>query len=71
MATRVRTEMTGLVQRVEKRVGDTVEAGEVLIILEAMKMELPVEAPVAGTVAEIHCRVGQSVAEGDVVVVLA
>jgi biotin carboxyl carrier protein len=71
MATRVRTEMTGLVQRIEKQVGDTVQAGDALIILEAMKMELPIEAPVEGTVAEIHCKVGQSVAEGDVVVVLA
>ena len=61
----------GLVWKIEKRVGDAVAAGDVLLILESMKMELPVEAPAAGTVAEIRCMPGQRVAEGDVLVVLA
>ncbi|HEU5199586.1 MAG TPA: acetyl-CoA carboxylase biotin carboxyl carrier protein subunit [Ktedonobacterales bacterium] len=71
MATNVRTEMTGMVRRIEKQVGDTVHAGEVLLILESMKMELPVEAPTAGTISEIRCKEGQSVSEGDILLVLA
>lgn len=71
MVTNVRTEMTGMVRRIEKQVGDTVHAGEVLLILESMKMELPVEAPADGTISEIRCKEGQSVSEGDILLVLA
>ena len=42
-----------------------------LVILESMKMEMPVEAPEAGTVKEIRCKETQAVNEGDVLVVLA
>jgi len=41
--------------------GDTVKLGDVLIVLEAMKMELPVRAPGDGTVAAVHCRPGELV----------
>ena len=71
MATNVRTEITGMVRRIEKQIGDVVHAGEVLLILESMKMELPVEAPAAGTISEIRCKEGQSVSEGDILIVLA
>ena len=71
MATKVRTEITGLVRKIEKQVGDIVQAGDVLVILESMKMELPVEAPAAGTITEIRCKEGQSVTEGDILIVLA
>ncbi len=71
MATRIAAEVTGLVWKVEKSVGDVVNAGDVLIILESMKMELPLEAPVGGKIAEIRCKEGQSVSEGDVLVILA
>jgi len=71
MATNVLSEITGLVLRVEKQVGDAVKAGDVLALLESMKMELPLEAPVAGKVVEVRCQEGQSVNEGDVLVVLA
>lgn len=70
MATKVRTEITGLVRKIEKQVGDTVQAGDVLVILESMKMELPVEASAAGTITEIRCQEGQSVTEGDILIVL-
>ena len=50
--------------------GDRVEAGTVLVTLEAMKMEHVVRAPVAGTVAEIHVAVGDQVDTGDVLVVI-
>ena len=70
MATKVRTEITGLLRKIEKQVGDTVQIGDVLIILESMKMELPIEAPAAGTIIEIRCTEGQSVTEGDILIVL-
>lgn len=71
MPARVSSEVTGLVWKIEKKVGDVVDAGAVLLILESMKMELPLEAPVGGKIAEIRCKEGQSVSEGDVLVILA
>ena len=62
--------ITGTVWKIEKKVGDVVAAGDILVILESMKMEMPVEAPEAGTVREIRCKETQAVAEGDVLVVL-
>ena len=63
--------ITGTVWKIEKKVGDEVKAGDVLVILESMKMEMPVEAPEDGKVAEIRCKETQSVSEGDVLVVLS
>ena len=63
--------ITGTVWKVEVTVGQKVAAGDVLVILESMKMEMPVEAPDAGTVKEIRCRPSQPVNEGDVLVVLS
>ena len=62
--------ITGTVWKIEKKVGDAVKSGDVLVILESMKMEMPVEAPEDGTVAEIRCKETQAVSEGDVLVVL-
>ncbi len=50
--------------------GDSIAEGDTVVILESMKMEMPVEAEDAGTVAEIRCSEGQAVNEGDVLVVL-
>ena len=63
--------ITGTVWKVEVSVGQKVAAGDVLVILESMKMEMPIEAPEAGTVKEIRCQPSQPVNEGDVLVVLA
>ena len=63
--------ITGTVWKVEVSVGQVVQAGEVLVILESMKMEMPIEAPEAGMVKEIRCQPNQPVNEGDVLVVLA
>ncbi|RPH72457.1 MAG: biotin/lipoyl-binding carrier protein [Myxococcaceae bacterium] len=63
--------ITGTVWKVEVSVGQKVAAGDALVILESMKMEMPVEAPEAGTVKEIRCQPSQPVNEGDVLVVLA
>jgi acetyl-CoA carboxylase biotin carboxyl carrier protein len=62
--------ITGTVWKIEKQVGDDVQPGDVLVILESMKMEMPVEAPEAGKVKEIRCKEAQAVSEGDVLVVL-
>jgi acetyl-CoA carboxylase biotin carboxyl carrier protein len=51
-------------------VGDTIEEGDTVVILESMKMEMPVEAEDEGTVKEILVQEGQSVSEGDTLVVL-
>jgi biotin carboxyl carrier protein len=66
----VRAEMAANVWQVLVEVGDGVAAGAELVILESMKMEIPVEAPVAGTVAEVRVAPEASVQEGDVLVVL-
>jgi acetyl-CoA carboxylase biotin carboxyl carrier protein len=62
--------ITGTVWKIEKRAGEAVAAGDVLVILESMKMEMPVEAPQNGVVHEVKCAEGQSVQEGDTLVVL-
>src|SRR5215213_2101179 len=66
----VEAHITGTVWKVEVSVGDHVEEGDAVVILESMKMEMPVEAEDEGTVAEIRCEEGQAVSEGDVLVVL-
>jgi acetyl-CoA carboxylase biotin carboxyl carrier protein len=66
----IEAHITGTVWKIEVAVGDTVEDGDTVVILESMKMEMPVESEDDGTVAEIRCEEGQSVQEGDVLVVL-
>ena len=62
--------ITGTVWKVEVAVGDEVSLDDTVVILESMKMEMPVEAEDSGVVKEIRCEEGQSVSEGDVLVVL-
>jgi acetyl-CoA carboxylase biotin carboxyl carrier protein len=66
----VEAHITGTVWKIEVSVGDTVEEGDTVVILESMKMEMPVEAEDTGTVTEILCAEGQAVNEGDALVVL-
>ena len=61
MATEVPAHITGTVWKIEVKVGQAVQAGETLVILESMKMEMPVEATEAGTVKEIRCKEAQAV----------
>lgn len=61
----VEAHITGTVWKIECAVGDDIEEGDTVAILESMKMEMPVEAEDAGTVAEILCEEGQAVNEGD------
>ena len=70
MAEVVRAHITGVVFQVVAGAGSAVVAGDPILILESMKMEIPVEAPRAGAVKEIRVREGQTVQEGDVVAVL-
>ena len=66
----VEAHITGTVWKIECAVGDSIDEGDTLVILESMKMEMPVEAEDGGTVKEIRCEEGQSVSEGDTLVVL-
>jgi acetyl-CoA carboxylase biotin carboxyl carrier protein len=66
----VEAHITGTVWKIECRVGDVIEEGDTVAILESMKMEMPVEAEDAGVVKEILCEEGQAVNEGDTLVVL-
>jgi biotin carboxyl carrier protein len=70
MPTAVEAQITGYVWKIEKAVGDSVTAEEVILILESMKMEIPVEAPVAGRLAELRVREGENVEEGAVLAVI-
>jgi acetyl-CoA carboxylase biotin carboxyl carrier protein len=69
-ALRVKSEIAGAVWKIEVAVGDRVEADDPLIVLESMKMEIPLLAPRSGTVVEILVSEGEAIAEGDVAVVL-
>ena len=66
----IEAHITGTVWKIEVAVGDTVEEGDTVVILESMKMEMPVEADDDGTVKEILVAEGQSVSEGDTLVIL-
>jgi acetyl-CoA carboxylase biotin carboxyl carrier protein len=66
----VEAHITGTVWKIEVEVGDSVAEGDAVVILESMKMEMPVEAEDPGVVKEILCSEGQSVSEGDPLVVL-
>jgi biotin carboxyl carrier protein len=61
LATTVEAPMVGKILKIEKQVGDHVEEDEVVIVMEAMKMEIPIVAPVSGTVKEVKVSPGQAV----------
>jgi acetyl-CoA carboxylase biotin carboxyl carrier protein len=66
----VEAHITGTVWKVECEIGQSVTEGDTLVIIESMKMEMPVEAEDDGVVKEIVCTEGQSVSEGDKLVIL-
>ncbi|MDP9342590.1 MAG: biotin/lipoyl-binding carrier protein [Actinomycetota bacterium] len=66
----VLAEMVANVWKVVVAPGDAVQEGDPLVILESMKMEIPVESPVSGTVAEVRVAEGSVVQEGDVIAVV-
>ncbi|MCL2777998.1 MAG: acetyl-CoA carboxylase biotin carboxyl carrier protein subunit [Polyangiaceae bacterium] len=71
MATKVSAHITGTVWKIEVTVGQVVSEGQTCVILESMKMELPVETPVSGTVETISATEGQSVSQGDTLLTIA
>jgi acetyl-CoA carboxylase biotin carboxyl carrier protein len=70
MAARVEAHITGTVWKIECAVGDRIEEGDTVAILESRTMEMPVEAEDSGVVSEILCEEGKAVSEGDTLVVL-
>ncbi len=66
----VEAHITGTVWKIEVAVGDSVDEGDTVVVLESMKMEMPVETEDPGVVREVLVREGQSVSEGDALVVL-
>ncbi len=70
MAVEIEAQITGNVWKIEKAVGDQVAEEDVILIIESMKMEIPLEAPCGGTISEIRTAEGESIEEGDVLVVL-
>ena len=63
----IKSEITGSVWKILKKPGDTVGSEDALMILESMKMEIPVLAESAGTVTALHVGEGDVVQEGDVI----
>jgi acetyl-CoA carboxylase biotin carboxyl carrier protein len=70
MPTDITAHITGTVWKIEKRAGDRVEVGDTVVILESMKMEMPVESEAAGQVLEVRCSEGDAVEEGAVLAVV-
>lgn len=70
MAELVTAPMVGKVLEVKCKVGDKVEEDQVILLLEAMKMEIPVVAPVGGTVKEVKVSAGQTVESDTVLAVI-
>ena len=66
----IEAHITGTVWKIEVAAGDQVQEGDTVVILESMKMEMPVEAEDEGTVKEVRVEEGQAVSEGDTLIVL-
>lgn len=61
MATTIEAPMVGKILRIEKQAGESVEEDDVVLVMEAMKMEIPVVSPTAGVVKELKVSTGQAV----------
>ena len=70
MATEVEAQIAGSVWKIEKAVGDDLAEEDVILIIESMKMEIPVEAPCSGRLSEIRVAEGDSIEEGTVLAVI-
>ncbi len=62
--------VAGTVWKIKGRIGDRLAEGETILVVESMKMEIPIEASSAGTLAELYVAEGDSVSEGQVLAVL-
>jgi biotin carboxyl carrier protein len=70
MTIQVEAQISGKLWKIEKNVGDTVTDDDVIMIIESMKMEIPVEAPCAGTLREIRVQEGEAVEEGAILALI-
>ena len=70
MAIEIRAHITGTVWKIEVAEGDELGEGDVVAILESMKMEMPLETDDGGIVEKIHVNEGQAVKEGDLIATL-
>ena len=70
MATEVEAQIAGSLWKIEKAVGDQVAVDDVIMIIESMKMEIPVEAPCAGKISEIRVQEGDAIEEGAVLALI-
>lgn len=66
----IKSPMTGNIWKIKVKPGDEVDFGDEIIIIESMKMEIPLESDAAGIVSEVLVAEGDAVAEGDVVITL-
>jgi acetyl-CoA carboxylase biotin carboxyl carrier protein len=70
MPEEIKAPLTGTVWKIETKVGDALDEDDVIMILESMKMEIPVETPVDGELLEIRVKEGDSILEGQVLAVV-
>lgn len=70
MATEVESQITGNVWKIEKAVGDVVEEDDILMIIESMKMEIPVESPCDGRIVKISVAEGDAIEEGAILAIV-
>lgn len=68
---RIESLVTGTVWKLERQNGDMLAKGETILIIESMKMEIPIDAPAAGTLRELLVAEGESVTEGQVLAVVS
>ena len=66
----IKAHITGTIWKIKVAAGDKVSEGDVLVIIESMKMEMPIEADDPGVVKEVRAKEGQPVNEGDVLLVI-
>jgi len=62
--------MSGNIWKIEVKIGQKIEAGDILVILESMKMEVEIEAEISGTISQILYKEGDNIESGDVLVVI-
>lgn len=67
----IESQVAGTVWKVERQTGDTLAEGDTILIIESMKMEIPVDAPAGGKLQELFVAEGETVAEGQVLAVVA
>lgn len=70
MTTSIKAHITGTVWKIEKKVGQAIASGEAVVILESMKMEMPIESPEAGRVVSVAVAEGAAVDEGELILSL-